>query len=249
MSKELIAKSIFNIKKFNLDSNERQLNVLFNRRKNICLNAAFLHSITYKSFTSNVNFNYLNLLNENKISTYCNNNINHKPVFDSFITNKSNSIDKNQQFQNFRKSSFCEKTIINNNINNTNTTNINNDHPKKKVNFIFVYANTKKEVHVEAELGQNVLEIAHKFEVDLEGACDASLACSTCHVILEQEIFDKLTAAKEEEEDLLDLAFRLTHTSRLGCQVIVTDEFEGAKITIPSATRNLYVDGHKPKPH
>jgi ferredoxin len=53
----------------------------------------------------------------------------------------------------------------------------------------------------------------------------------------------------EEEDDLLDLAFGLTHTSRLGCQVIVTKEFEGTTICVPSATRNLYVDGHKPKPH
>jgi ferredoxin len=68
-------------------------------------------------------------------------------------------------------------------------------------------------------------------------------------VILEQKIYDNLPKPVEEEDDLLDLAFGLTHTSRLGCQVIVTKEFEGTTICVPSATRNLYVDGHKPKPH
>jgi len=122
-----------------------------------------------------------------------------------------------------------------------------NKEKKKKVNLIFL--NGKKETHVEAEIGKNILEIAHENEVELEGACEASLACSTCHIILEQNVYDILPSAKEEEDDLLDLAFGISHTSRLGCQVIITEEFEGTKITIPSATRNLYVDGHKPKPH
>ena len=53
--------------------------------------------------------------------------------------------------------------------------------------------------------------------MDLEGACEASLACSTCHVILEEGIYEGLPEAEEEEEDLLDLAYGLTYTSRLGC--------------------------------
>ncbi len=61
------------------------------------------------------------------------------------------------------------------------------------------------------------MEIAHKNDIDLEGACESSLACSTCHVILEDKIFENLPEAKLEEEDLLDLAFGLTPTSRLGC--------------------------------
>lgn len=64
-----------------------------------------------------------------------------------------------------------------------------------------------------------------------------------------EKIYDKLTAPTPEEEDLLDLAYGLTQTSRLGCQVKVTKEFENALITLPKATRNFYVDGHKPKPH
>jgi ferredoxin len=119
----------------------------------------------------------------------------------------------------------------------------------EKVKFKFVYLSDKKEVDVEAKVGEHILEIAHKFDVELEGACDASLACSTCHVILENDIYDKLPQPKEEEEDLLDLAYGLTESSRLGCQVHVTKEFENTKVYIPAATRNLYVDGKKPAKH
>jgi ferredoxin len=119
----------------------------------------------------------------------------------------------------------------------------------EKVKFKFIYMGDKREVEVEAQEGQHVLEIAHKFDIDLEGACDASLACSTCHVILEKDIFEALPAASEEEEDLLDLAFGLSETSRLGCQTVITKQFEGTTVYIPSATRNLYVDGKKPAKH
>ncbi len=97
--------------------------------------------------------------------------------------------------------------------------------------------------------GKNILEVAHKFGVDLEGACDGACACSTCHVILDAATYDALPPAKEEEEDMLDLAFGLTETSRLGCQVKLEPKHDGIVIRLPAATRNLYVDGHTPKPH
>ncbi len=95
---------------------------------------------------------------------------------------------------------------------------------------------------VEAPLGLSVLEIAHKNGIDLEGACEGSLACSTCHVIVDDAWFDKLDEATEEEEDMLDLAFALTHTSRLGCQIKITPELDGLTVTLPSATRNMMLD-------
>ena len=116
------------------------------------------------------------------------------------------------------------------------------------VNIIYVNKD-KSEVKVRAKVGENLLEIAHENDIDLEGACDQSLACSTCHVILDSDLYDSLPIAKPEEEDMLDLAYGLTETSRLGCQVKVTKEFEGTKISLPRATRNMYVDGHKPKHH
>jgi ferredoxin len=66
---------------------------------------------------------------------------------------------------------------------------------------------------------------------------------------LEDAVYDEFPEPSEEEEDMLDLAFGLTETSRLGCQVILEKEHDGIVITLPSATRNMYVDGHVPKPH
>lgn len=97
--------------------------------------------------------------------------------------------------------------------------------------------------------GTSVLEAAHANEVDLEGACEASLACSTCHVILQQELFDNLEEACEKEEDLLDLAPCLTSTSRLACQVIADERLEDQEVGLPKMTVNFYVDGFVPTPH
>ena len=87
-----------------------------------------------------------------------------------------------------------------------------------------------------------MLEIAHRNKIDLEGTCEGSLACSTCHVIVEDPYFDQLEEASEDEEDMLDLAFALTHTSRLGCQIIMTEELDGLTVKLPAATRNMMVD-------
>ena len=108
-----------------------------------------------------------------------------------------------------------------------------------KITFIERDGNRKL---VEAPLGMSVMEIARKNGVDIEGACEGSLACSTCHVIVDPEWYDVLVAAKEDEEDMLDLAFGLTHTSRLGCQIKMTDELDGLTVTLPTATRNMMVE-------
>ena len=96
---------------------------------------------------------------------------------------------------------------------------------------------------VEAPLGLSILEIAHRNDIDLEGACEGSLACSTCHVIVAADFFDRTLEATEDEEDMLDLAFGLTHTSRLGCQILITNALDGLVVSLPSATRNMLVDG------
>lgn len=90
---------------------------------------------------------------------------------------------------------------------------------------------------VEAPLGLSVLEIAHRHGVDIEGACEGSLACATCHVIVEPEWFGKLTATTEDEEDMLDLAFDLRETSRLGCQIVMTNALDGLVVTLPAAAK------------
>jgi len=96
---------------------------------------------------------------------------------------------------------------------------------------------TRREV--DAPLGLSVLEIAHKYDIDIEGACEGSLACSTCHVIVDPDWYELLKDATEDEEDMLDLAFGLTQTSRLGCQIIMTEELDGLTVRLPKATRDL----------
>ncbi len=96
---------------------------------------------------------------------------------------------------------------------------------------------TKREV--DAPVGLSVMEIAHLHDIDREGACEGSLACSTCHVIVEPEDYERLSEPTEDEEDMLDLAFGLTETSRLGCQIIMTEELDGLTVRLPSETRDV----------
>ncbi|QES96431.1 ferredoxin family 2Fe-2S iron-sulfur cluster binding protein [Orientia tsutsugamushi] len=106
------------------------------------------------------------------------------------------------------------------------------------VKVIFII-NDIEEKTVDAQIGLSLLEVAHQNKIDLEGACEGSLACSTCHVIVDPGWYQKLPLPVEEEEDMLDLAFGLTNTSRLGCQIIITEELDGLIVKLPIATRNV----------
>ncbi len=97
-------------------------------------------------------------------------------------------------------------------------------------------------VEVDAPVGLSILEVARKHDIDIEGACEGSLACSTCHIIVAPEHFDRLPEITEDEEDMLDLAFGLEKTSRLGCQILITDALDGLTVTLPGETRNLMFD-------
>ncbi len=92
---------------------------------------------------------------------------------------------------------------------------------------------------VDAPNGLSVLEIAHMHGVDIEGACEGSLACSTCHVIVEADWFARLDTPTEDEEDMLDLAFGLERTSRLGCQIVMSDDLDGLVVKLPAGSRNM----------
>jgi len=107
----------------------------------------------------------------------------------------------------------------------------------------------RSRVSVREKEGLSLLEVAHKHGIDLEGACEGSLACSTCHVIVDKDFYDTLSEPTDEENDMLDLAFGLTDTSRLGCQIILNKETDGITVQLPQATRNMAVDGYVPKPH
>ncbi|XP_060961754.1 uncharacterized protein LOC115704779 [Cannabis sativa] len=120
---------------------------------------------------------------------------------------------------------------------------------EEKISVTFVDKDGE-EKHIKVPIGMSMLEAAHQNDIELEGACEGSLACSTCHVIvMDMEYYNKLEEPTDEENDMLDLAFALTETSRLGCQVIAKPELDGVRLAIPAATRNFAVDGYVPKPH
>lgn len=108
-----------------------------------------------------------------------------------------------------------------------------------KMVFIETDGNRKE---VDAPIGLSVMEIAHRHGVEIEGACDGSLACSTCHVIVEPAWVGKLDEASEDEEDMLDLAFGLEETSRLGCQILMSEALDGLTVKLPAETRNMLLD-------
>ena len=96
-----------------------------------------------------------------------------------------------------------------------------------------------EDIDVDVPVGKTLLEAAHDNDIDLEGACDGSLACSTCHLVLEESVFDALPEPEEEELDMLDLAFGLTDTSRLGCQVCVERAHAGMRAIIPGGSHDM----------
>eukprot|EP01031_Cornospumella_fuschlensis_P040106 gene40106-48874_t len=106
-----------------------------------------------------------------------------------------------------------------------------------KISFFEESNNNMVEVH--GEIGKTVLDVAIANNVDIEGACGGELACSTCHVIVPKDFYDKLPAKKEEEEDMLDLAMGLTPTSRLCCQLKVTQLLDGVVFKVPKDTNNM----------
>ncbi|XP_040381083.1 2Fe-2S ferredoxin-like [Oryza brachyantha] len=120
---------------------------------------------------------------------------------------------------------------------------------KEKISVTFVNKDGTEQT-ISVPVGMSMLEAAHENDIELEGACEGSLACSTCHVIvMDVNYYNKLQDPTDEENDMLDLAFGLTETSRLGCQVIAKPELDGIRLALPAATRNFAVDGFVPKPH
>ncbi|OAY65196.1 adrenodoxin-like protein 2, mitochondrial [Ananas comosus] len=121
--------------------------------------------------------------------------------------------------------------------------------PKDKISVTFVDKDGE-ETQIKVPIGMSMLEAAHENDIELEGACEGSLACSTCHIIItDVAYYNKLEDPTDEENDMLDLAFGLSETSRLGCQIIAKPELDGIRLALPVATRNFAVDGYVPKPH
>jgi ferredoxin len=102
----------------------------------------------------------------------------------------------------------------------------------------FFRADGALDKEVEAASGQRLLDVAWAAKEPLEGACEGVMACSTCHVIVDPDDFAKLPKASEEEDDLLDLAPHAARTSRLACQIVLTEDIRSLSVRIPPSAKN-----------
>ncbi|HEY0412486.1 MAG TPA: 2Fe-2S iron-sulfur cluster-binding protein [Allosphingosinicella sp.] len=103
----------------------------------------------------------------------------------------------------------------------------------------FVSADGRTVREVSAPAGERLLDVAQADGQPLEGTCEGQMACSTCHVVVDPADFPRLPRASEEEEDLLDLAAHVTRTSRLSCQIVLTEALETLTVRMPAAARNM----------
>ncbi|CCX31052.1 2Fe-2S iron-sulfur cluster binding domain-containing protein [Pyronema domesticum] len=111
--------------------------------------------------------------------------------------------------------------------------------PGEELKVTFIDKDGDKHTY-EVAAGDNLLDIAQSNDLEMEGACGGSAACSTCHVIVEDDaMYEKIAEPSDDENDMLDLAFGLTETSRLGCQVCMSKDLDGLVVRLPSMTRNL----------
>lgn len=94
-------------------------------------------------------------------------------------------------------------------------------------------------VTADAQPGDTLLAVGQAAGMPLEGTCEGQMACSTCHVIVAREWFDRLPAASEEEEDMLDFAAAACRTSRLACQIVLGEELDGLTVTIPAEAHDM----------
>ena len=103
----------------------------------------------------------------------------------------------------------------------------------------FIHADGKGHTEAEAKPGDILLDVAQAHLMPLEGTCEGQMACSTCQVIVAKEDFDRLPPASEMEEDMLDLAAGVRRTSRLSCQIVLTDNLDGLTVHIPDESSNM----------
>ena len=105
-----------------------------------------------------------------------------------------------------------------------------------RVHFITADGNS---VPADAQPGARLLEVAQAAGMPLEGTCEGQMACSTCHVVVLPEWFDRLPPASADEEDMLDLAAGVARTSRLSCQIVLTEALDGLQVRIPEESRDM----------
>lgn len=106
-----------------------------------------------------------------------------------------------------------------------------------EVKVIFVRANGER-IEANGKVGDTLLDIVTNNEIDLDGfgACQGTVTCSTCHLILPKEVYESLPEKPSTDEtDMLDLVYELTDTSRLGCQITMTKDLDGLEVYVPSS--------------
>lgn len=108
------------------------------------------------------------------------------------------------------------------------------------VQVCFINPNGER-VESDAEAGARLLEVGQAAGMPLEGTCEGQMACSTCHVIVASEWFAKLSPASPDEEDMLDLAAGVSRTSRLSCQIELTDELNGLEVRVPGISHDMQI--------
>jgi len=106
------------------------------------------------------------------------------------------------------------------------------------VRVCFVTAEGER-VEAQGADGATLLSVGQAAGMPLEGTCEGQMACSTCHVIVSPDWFDKLPSAHADEEDMLDLAAGVARTSRLSCQILLSEELEGIEVRIPGESRDM----------
>jgi ferredoxin len=106
------------------------------------------------------------------------------------------------------------------------------------VRVLFITRDGEK-VEAMAETGACLLDVGQAAGMPLEGTCEGQMACSTCHVVIAPDWFDRLPEAIEDEEDMLDLAAGACRTSRLSCQIVLTDDLDGIEVRIPSDSHDM----------
>ncbi len=103
----------------------------------------------------------------------------------------------------------------------------------------FIHADGETVTKASGASGDSLLTVGQNVGMPLEGTCEGQMACSTCHVVVAPDWFEKLPPAAEEEEDMLDLAAGARRTSRLSCQIILDAALNGLKVSIPGESRNM----------
>ncbi len=99
-----------------------------------------------------------------------------------------------------------------------------------KVRFVATDGSVRE---AEAHSGERLLDAAQRDGQPLEGTCEGDMACATCHVVVDPTDFAKLPPASADEEDMLDLAYNATRTSRLACQIVLSEALDGLTVRVP----------------